>query len=135
MLEMLLNEVRNADSDELDINLNRESLLNILYPNYKGKSAFDMCMKRKSPKIAEIYLNMLIELDFIKHYRFSKFIRRHYDALFEMEIRTFFTYLNLVTFRQLDMQRTKKLLWPYKESEVRMQCHSSYLDEDFYGKL
>ena len=79
-----------ADDDENDVNANRESLLNILYPNKKGKSAFDNCLKRKSPKLTEVYLKMLIELDFIKHYRFSKFIRKHFDVLFDITASAYF---------------------------------------------
>ena len=107
-----------ADDDENDVNANRESLLNILYPNKKGKSAFDNCLKRKSPKLTEVYLKMLIELDFIKHYRFSKFIRKHFDVLFDMEVDVFFKYLEMCTFRLQDMQKTLKLAWPYEEQEV-----------------
>ncbi len=49
--------------------------------------------------MTEIYLNMLIELDFVKHYRFSKFIRKHFDVIIEMEIHAFYKYLEMGTFR------------------------------------
>jgi hypothetical protein len=91
--------VKHAEVDESDINFNRESLLNILYPNKKGRSAFDNCMKKKIPKNIEIFLKMLIELDEVKHYRFSKFIRKHFDVLFSLDIPVFLKYLDMCTFR------------------------------------
>jgi hypothetical protein len=63
MLQLLYEEViENFDAKD-DYTHKREDLLNILYPNSKGKSAFDLAVKSESPKIIEIFLNVLIQLE------------------------------------------------------------------------
>jgi hypothetical protein len=60
----MYNEVCDQFDDESeDTSYNKEALLNILYPNLRGKSAFDVAIKNKNPKIVEIYLNILIYLE------------------------------------------------------------------------
>lgn len=44
----------------------------------------------KSPKIIEIYLKMFILLNKQKEYKFSKFIRKHFDEMFSLNLDAFY---------------------------------------------
>jgi hypothetical protein len=119
--------VAEASEEKEDANADKESLLNILYPNAKGKSAFDIAIKNKSPKIVEIYLNILINLEHVQSYRFSKFLRKHFFKIAAMNIENFPRYLDTCTYKLLDMDATKPLYWPYVKDMMYFPRNTSYL--------
>jgi hypothetical protein len=45
---------------------------------------------------------MMILLNRSKEYRFSKFIRKHFDDIFALNITAFYKYLDTCTFQHLD---------------------------------
>lgn len=78
-------------------------MLSILYPNNNCESAFDLAIRKNLIKVVDVYIKMLIQLDKVKHYRFSKHIRQYFFEIFEMNIASFNQYLETCTFTHLDM--------------------------------
>ena len=96
ILEILLRDVNEADEEESG--RNKEILLNILYPDRNCENCFDQAIKKNSIKMIDLYLKILIKLDAVKNYRFSKYIRQHFNTIFDMDIASFYQYLGTCTF-------------------------------------
>jgi hypothetical protein len=79
--------------------VNKEILLSILYPGKDCENAFDIAIKKNLIKVIDGYIKILIQLDEVKHYRFSKQIRKYFKVILEMNIASFMEYLNLCTFK------------------------------------
>lgn len=64
-----------CDKEDELANKNKLIFLNLLYPNAQSESAFDIAMKKKSPKSIETMLLMLIQLP---SFSLSKWIMDHF---------------------------------------------------------
>lgn len=127
--------MQNTEGNDEQLNKNKEILLNILYPNKNCDSSFDLAIAKNSIKIVDLYMQILIQLDAVKHYRFSKYIRHHFDTMFEMDIVSFYQYLDTCTFQHLNMHRTYEVEWTSNEEEIYLDYHTSFLGETFLKKF
>jgi hypothetical protein len=134
ILGVLLKDVQNTEGDD-EINENKEILLNILYPNKSCQSSFDLAMIKNSIKIVDIYLTILIQLDEVKHYRFSKYIKHHFTTIFEMDIASFNQYIDTCTFQHLNMHEKYELEWTSSQDEIYIDYHTSLLGQTFLKKF
>lgn len=131
MLSMVVEEIKKEDSED-DPNPLKAILFSAIYPDNTGVSPFDIAIKNQSPKNIELMLEMLISLE---EYSLSKFIKKHIPKLFSMQLKVFEKYLESCFFKHKSMQDTKTLKWIYEENEAFVDHHTSYLGEEFYGKL
>jgi hypothetical protein len=119
-LQIILDEAKRTESKVL-----KHVFFQLVYPDDNMESPFDLAMKSLSPKCIEIMLEMLM---LSSDAPMSKYIRKHFGALFKLGIPNFEPFLDLCFFQHARNSRPISVPWESDDAQVVINYHTSYID-------
>ena len=132
ILQMIYDEaLRLCDTNDQG-DLIKSILLSVVYPDNQKVSPFDKTIKSLKPKSIKLMIDMLL---MSPGERTSKFVRKHFDLMSQLNVPNFEAYLESCLFTHIKDQKTLSIPWNFEEKEVYIDYHSSYIGKDFYSKL
>lgn len=82
--------------EEVDIKTAEKFLFYVIFPDNRGVTPLETALREHAPKCVEIMLEML---RLRPHYLFSKYLRKHFYELLDMQSLSFDNYLETCTFK------------------------------------